>query len=87
MGKLPHGILCSALPCHVPVALIAGRVNDRQQLLDAGFAHVECINPPGFPIEEAMKPDIARRHIRQTVMHIMSLESTGMTNHQDINRL
>ena len=41
MGKLPFGILQSAKRHQVPVALIAGRIGDRQQLLDAGFAHVE----------------------------------------------
>ena len=79
MGKLPYGILLRAKSYHVPVMLIAGRINDRQALLDAGFQQVECINAPGswnrvvtsrdeavlseLPIEEAMKPDIARKNI------------------------
>lgn len=54
----------------VPDALIAGRISDRQQLLDAGFAHVECINPPTLPIEEALKPETAKRNIAQTTMRL-----------------
>ena len=70
MGKLPFGILRRAQDHHVPVMLIAGRIKDRQQLLDAGFSGVECINPPSLPVEEAMKPETAKRNIRQTVSSI-----------------
>ena len=70
MGKLPFGILRRAQDHHVPVMLIAGRIKDRQQLLDAGFSSVECINPPSLPVEEAMKPETAKRNIRQTVSSI-----------------
>ena len=70
MGKLPFGILRRAQDHHVPVMLIAGRIKDRQQLLDAGFSRVECINPPFLPVEEAMKPETAKRNIRQTVSSI-----------------
>lgn len=67
MGKLPFGILQRAQEHQVPVRLIAGRVADRQALLDAGFARVDCINPPGIALEEAMKPETAKKHISQTV--------------------
>ena len=63
MGKLPMGILEQS--GQVPVWLIAGRISDRQELLDAGFARVECINPPDIPLEEAMRKDVARRNIRR----------------------
>lgn len=67
MGKLPYGVLQRAKPYQVPVHLIAGRVADRQALLDAGFARVDCINPPGIALEEAMKATTAMQHISQTV--------------------
>jgi glycerate kinase len=67
MGKLPYGILQRAKANQVPVRLIAGRVLDRQVLLDAGFSRVDCINPPDFPLEEAMKPATAMQHISQTL--------------------
>jgi glycerate kinase len=47
--------------------LIAGRIADEQLLLDAGFSHVACINPPGFPLEIAMHPDMAKENIRKIV--------------------
>ena len=61
MGKLPMGILEQS--GHVPVFLIAGRISDRKELLDAGFAKVECINPPGLSLEEAMRKEVAQRNI------------------------
>ena len=69
MGKLPMGILHHAQG--VPVCLIAGRVTDRNLLLQAGFTRVECINPPGIPLAEAMHPEVARHHICQTVRDML----------------
>ena len=63
MGKLPMGILEQS--GKAPVILIAGRISDREELLNAGFAHVECINPPDIPLEEAMRKDVAQHNIRQ----------------------
>ena len=68
MGKLPMGILEQS--GHVPVFLIAGRISDRKELLDAGFARVECINPPGLSLEEAMRKEVAQRNIRQLLSQI-----------------
>ena len=70
-GKLPYGILQKAKARHVPVVLIAGRVCGRQQLFDAGFTQVEWINPPAFPIEEAMNPETANRNIPYTCGRMM----------------
>ena len=67
MGKLPFGILQRAQRHDVPVMLIAGRIADEQLLLDAGFSHVACINPPGISLEIAMQPDTAKENIRKTV--------------------
>jgi len=64
MGKLPMGILRHAK--QTPVCLLAGRLSHRDELLQAGFSRVECINPPDFPLEEALRPEIAARHLRHT---------------------
>ena len=64
MGKLPMGILEQA--GHIPVCLIAGKISDRKELLKAGFARVECINPSGITLEEAMRKEVAQRNIRTT---------------------
>ena len=71
MGKLPFGILQNAKSHQVPVALVAGRIGDRQILLDAGFTYVECINPPGLPLEEAMKSEVAQQNIKTTVQRLL----------------
>jgi glycerate kinase len=63
MGKLPMGILEQA--GDTPVCLIAGKISDREELLSAGFAQVECINPPDISLEEAMRKEVAQRNIRQ----------------------
>lgn len=69
MGKLPMGILEQA--GSVPVFLIAGKISDREELLNAGFAQVECINPPGIPLEEAMKKEVAQHNIRQLMISLL----------------
>ena len=91
MGKLPLGILQQAgrqadngtsLPekekKYVPVCLIAGRVDDREELLRAGFFSVDCINqdedgtsPAGLTLEEAMRKDVARQNIARTVGRVV----------------
>jgi len=67
MGKLPFGILQRGQKHDVPVMLIAGRIADEQILLDAGFTRVACINPPGIPLEIAMRPSTAKENIRRIV--------------------
>ena len=69
MGKLPIGILEQSGT--VPVCLIAGRIKDREQLLNAGFAYVECINPAGITLEEAMREEVATQNIHETVISIL----------------
>ena len=81
MGKLPMGILKQS--GRVPVCLIAGRIRERlrvgehsseirQELLNAGFAYVECINPEGISLEEAMRKEVATQNIINTVRQIIS---------------
>ncbi|MBR4921112.1 MAG: glycerate kinase [Prevotella sp.] len=72
MGKLPMGILEQSGP--VPVFLIAGKISDCEELLNAGFARVECINPPGIPLEEAMRKEVAQYNIRQLFSQIQKQE-------------
>jgi glycerate kinase len=69
MGKLPMGILEQARP--VPVVLIAGRISDCEELLKAGFAQVKCINPPGIPLEEAMRKEVAKRNIQGILAQVI----------------
>ncbi len=67
MGKVPAGVLAEASRQGIPVALLAGRVEDEPSLREAGFRHVLCINPPHTPDAVALSPDYARRRLAQTV--------------------
>ena len=81
MGKLPFGILqrCRNVARnlqriqhhHIPVMLIAGRIADEQQLLDAGFSRVACINPPNLPLEIALQPATAKEKIKTCVIKLV----------------
>ena len=66
MGKLPMGILSQS--AGVPVCLIAGRICDREELLEAGVSRGECINPDGISLEQAMRKEVAIQNISHTVM-------------------
>lgn len=70
MGKLPVGVLQQS--GDVPVCLIAGRIRDKEALLQAGFSDVRCINPEGISLQEAMHPEIARKHILATMRDLLS---------------
>ncbi len=72
MGKVPYGILKRAQAQGTSVCLLAGRIADRQSLLDAGFEQVACINPQGLPLAEAMKPDVAKANIAAAAMAAMT---------------
>ena len=65
MGKLPMGILQHS--GDTLVYLIAGRIGDKDELLNAGFARVECINPDGISLDEAMRKEVAIQNIIKTV--------------------
>ena len=69
MGKLPMGILWHS--GKTPVCLIAGKVSDRNELLQAGFTFVECINPPGITLGEVMRKDVAEMNIRSAIRRIL----------------
>ena len=70
-GKAPAGILRRARGHHLPVVLIAGQVEDREQLLAAGFAQVECIHPVGTPLNEALRPDVCRKNLANEIENIL----------------
>ena len=72
MGKLPSGILQHAQKTNVPVWLLAGKIEQREELLRAGFSKVECINPPGMSLIEAMKPEIAKKNLSETIKRLFA---------------
>ncbi len=76
MGKLPYGILGHAKAFGVPVALIAGQIADSSILLNAGFSQVACINSNDMPVEEAIKPETAKRNIAFCMQRV--LQQSGL---------
>ena len=63
MGKLPLRVLQRTSGAGIPVWLVAGRADDTQALLGAGFSAVEAITPEGTDTAEALRPDTAKRNI------------------------
>lgn len=78
MGKLPQGILHRAQHHGVPTILLAGRVADREALLDAGFARVECINPADSPLAECLLPPVARHRLAATISRLLTLKTENL---------
>lgn len=74
-GKVPFGVLeyvrqhdaeCGS-GRKTKVYLIAGKVSDKEQLLEAGFEDVIQITPDGMPLNEAMKPAMAKANIAKAI--------------------
>lgn len=70
MGKVPSGILAEARKQNIPVILLAGNIEDSDELQQAGFEGVFSVNPPFISLEEAMRPEVACKNIQQTVESI-----------------
>ena len=70
MGKVPAGVLVEAHRQGIPVALLAGQVEDEAALLRAGFKKVCGINPPGTPLSRALHPDFARQQLEDTAERV-----------------
>lgn len=64
MGKAPSGVLRFAQQQNIPTIAIGGGVVWCKELRESGFAHIEAVTPEGMPLEEAMRPDIAKENVR-----------------------
>jgi glycerate kinase len=67
MGKVAIGVLKRAVQKNIPVIAIAGKVEDKSDLMQKGFKDIVCINPDGISNEEALKKDYACSNIKETV--------------------
>ena len=65
MGKLPLRILEHSKGKNV--WLMSGGISDEQALLDAGFDRVIAVTPKSMPLEEAMKPEVAKENIVKAI--------------------
>ena len=55
------------------VWLVSGGVSDRQEMLDAGFDRVVQVTPEEMPLDEAMKPEVARNNIIKAIREQFAL--------------
>ena len=65
LGKVPLGVLQNA--GKVPVALVSGRIDDREALVSAGFHPVVEVSPRSLSLREALIPSIALQNIQSAV--------------------
>lgn len=67
-SSFPH--VCKSPESSFPLVwLVSGGVSDRQAMLDAGFDRVIQVTPEEMPLDEAMKPDVARNYIIKMIMN------------------
>lgn len=73
-GKTASGVLERAKRQGIPVALVSGAVRDEQMLRDGGFGIIEAVSPLSMSREEAMRPEVAKFNICQTVKRLLTNE-------------
>ena len=64
-GKVAQGVMLHAHG--IPVLLVAGRLEYRKELLDAGFCALVQVSPEEMPLSEAMKPEVARKNLAAAI--------------------
>ncbi len=78
LGKIPAEVLSRSLKAGATVALLSGGVDNRAELMAAGFSIIRSIHPPGFNPAESMQPDVTRCHLRQTACSVSLSVVSGM---------
>ena len=73
-GKTASGVLERAKRQGIPVALVSGAVRDEQMLRDGGFGIIEAVSPLSMSRAEAMRPEMAKFNICQTVKRLLTNE-------------
>ena len=71
MGKLPQRIFEHVT--NQKIWLVSGGVSDRKAMLDAGFDRVVQVTPEEMPLDEAMKPEVARNNIIKAIREQFAL--------------
>ena len=67
-GKVALGVLHRAKD--IPVFLFSGRIEDESALSAAGFSKLIQVSPDDLPLEEAMKPEVAKGNLRKSAERI-----------------
>lgn len=69
-GKVPFAVLRKSKG--IPVALISGRIEDRDALSQAGFRYLAEATPRSLPLQEALRTETARHNLQQAVSELIS---------------
>ena len=64
-GKVAQGVLRRA--GGIPVALVSGQIQNREELQAAGFSSLVQITPEDMSLSEAVKPEMARRNLELSI--------------------
>lgn len=73
MGKAPSGVLHSAKRHNIPVVAIGGVVKWCDELRNSDFAAIMPVTPDEMPLDEALKPEVAKENVRKTAIRIAQL--------------
>ena len=64
LGKVPGGLFEVATRMGIPTVVVGGSVVMSSELASSGFAEIVAATPEGMPLEEAMRPEVARENLR-----------------------
>ena len=70
-NKLPFGVMSLAKANNIPTIALAGRVDNINLLLSAGFYKVLGINPSNSSLSEAMDVKVAASRLRNTTKEVI----------------
>ncbi len=71
MGKIPSVVLRRCQCAGIDVALLAGGIDNESDLYAAGFRIVSPIHSPDIVMEQAIRRDVTRCHLRQTACRVV----------------
>lgn len=71
MGKATGGIMRLANIKNVPVAILAGKIDDRNVSLDGQTHAMLEITPPDMPLKQALDPETAVTNLRQAAKKLI----------------
>ena len=72
MGKAPGSVRQRAAEHGVPVVAICGAVAPNLDAHALGFDQIIPVTPPDMPLDQAMRPDVARQNIAQAVKRLLA---------------
>jgi glycerate kinase len=72
MGKVPHGVLQHCKAKGIPVWLISGNIDDKEEILKNNFDLVSSINiGDNRPLDILMRKDIAVSNLQKTIGNLL----------------